>query len=535
MDSSSDTDDEQLFPIVVTNQAYLGSGGVFRYDDPLLLSGVLRAVVEGNLDAVKAMIESGKSVNINDNNGNTPLHIAVIKNNLKILEYLLSRYDIIVNVRNFRGETPLYEAVKIGHLTSTKMLIAAGANVNIPNYEDVTPLHISVSHPEILHLLIRNNATIDAADYCDDTPLHEAILDVSLESVCMLLYYNADANKPGGNNLTPFMKALMSQKVAIQEALFEYVDDFNATSNDNVTTLVLALTHQTPFVEEIIRRGAVVNYADLSTNGDMICAFSLCLQVPDIQNFKSVWNRLQYNEKRNSINLYFFFEYLNSDTIEKYMDVIIESDNVVTAVESFTKNENYFLFINKFAESQLSLELLTAFTCRLLQYGYRTTSYDIYGIFSHYGYCELFRILLYMDNDCIYGWLPYMVVPRAIFDINFNLNQSVLNDDEDVYQMHKRDVWQLLEYFICPSLMSALMYKYADDESMIRVLNSLPKIPSLIQLARNAARKYICKSFNVTSTCQFYTIIDHLNLSSVYKRILTFERKIYKVPCKINQ
>lgn len=51
----------------------------FDYVDPFTVSGVLKAVVLKDLAKVKELVSAGKSVNINDNNGNTPLHVAVIK------------------------------------------------------------------------------------------------------------------------------------------------------------------------------------------------------------------------------------------------------------------------------------------------------------------------------------------------------------------------------------------------------------------------------------------------------------------------
>ncbi|XP_018571754.1 ankyrin repeat and SOCS box protein 14-like [Anoplophora glabripennis] len=523
MDTSSDSD-EELFPIV-TDELYLNTArNVFLYDDPLLYLGVLRAVVEENLEKVKQLIESGKSVNINDNNGNTPLHIAVIKNNLEILEYLLSRDDLVVNVRNFKGETPLYYAVRMGRLQSATKLIQAGANVNLPNYEDVTPLHVSVSYPEVAHLLILYGAKIDAVDYSSDTPLHDATAERALNTVCMLLYYNADANSLGGNSLTPFMKALISEDIEVQEALFEYVDDFNVATEDHMTTLAIALTHETVFVEEIIKRGADVNYADSYENEDVACPFLLCLRVPNSENFKLIWEKLHYNEIRNTINLCLFFEHLDREDVENYIQVIIKTGNLKPAVESLTKNDNYFLFINKFAENKLKLEQLTVFTCCLLQYGYRTTSYDIYAIFFHYGYCELLKILLFMDNDYRKGWLPCMIVPRLMFDLDCQL----MNKVNEIYEIHKKDVLQLLEYFICPPFISALIFKYREEEQMKKLLESMPKVPSLMELARNATQTHILKSFDIVSTCQLYTIIKHLNVSSVYKKILLFEKKLYR-------
>lgn len=440
---------------------------------------------------------------------------------------MLACEDIIVNVRNFRGETPLYYAVRMGRLKSVEKLIRAGASVNLPNYdyENVTSLHVSVSYPDIAHLLVLNGAKIEAIDYSGDTPLHDATAERNLETVCMLLYYNADANARGGNNLTPFMRALISEDIDIQQALFEYVDDFNVSTDDHMTTLALALTHDTIYVEEIIKRGADVNYIYSYEDADVASPFLLCLRVPNYKNFKCIWEKLHYNKGRNSIELYLFFEYLERDDVEKYLQVIIDSGNIKPLVESLSKNDDYFLFINKFIESNLKVEQLAEFTYCLLQYGYRMTTYDIYTIFFNYGYCELIKILLFMDNDSNQHWLPHMIVPRLIFDIDCQLSSQI----NDVYDIPSKDVKQLVEYFVYPPFIKAWLNQYKDDPYMTFMLEHLPKVPSLIELARNAARLHIARSFNVTSSCQFYTIIKYLNISSVYKKILSFEKKIYKL------
>lgn len=58
------------------------SGNDFSKEDALLVFGVLRAVVEEDLEKLKQFLFFGKTVNVNDSKGNTPLHVAVIKNKL---------------------------------------------------------------------------------------------------------------------------------------------------------------------------------------------------------------------------------------------------------------------------------------------------------------------------------------------------------------------------------------------------------------------------------------------------------------------
>ena len=47
-----------------------------------------------------------ENVNIKDENGNTPLHVAVQQGNVKVVEVLLNK-GANVNVKNSVGETPL--------------------------------------------------------------------------------------------------------------------------------------------------------------------------------------------------------------------------------------------------------------------------------------------------------------------------------------------------------------------------------------------------------------------------------------------
>lgn len=71
-------DVENEFNICLQDACY--SGNDFSQEDALLVYGVLRAVVENDLEKLKNFLFFGKTVNVNDSNGNTPLHVAVIKN-----------------------------------------------------------------------------------------------------------------------------------------------------------------------------------------------------------------------------------------------------------------------------------------------------------------------------------------------------------------------------------------------------------------------------------------------------------------------
>lgn len=446
---------------------------------------------------------------------------------MDIIEFLLLQPSIDPNIRNFAGETPLMVACRTENIEAAKILIECGVDVNISNYEHVTPLHLAVSFPNLAHKLIQNGAHIDARDYSGDTPLHDAVAEECLETVYMLLYYNADVNAHGVNNLTPFMKSIIARNPYIQAALLEYVDDFNVETYDNVSTLALALSNRCPFVEDIIERGADVNYA---YGYDLQDAFSLCLQFPNARNFELIWNRLKYNADDMALGsvLWRISGTLRKELFEKYIDIIIESDNIEQVVDSVSNAEDFYMVIVRFCDffHQLSIEQLTKLTCRLLTYGYAVTSFDMSKVFLHYGYCDLYKIMLHMDIHVI-GMRP-PDTSRLIYDVNSNI-YSLLDQLVAIINIEylHNSIYQVLDYCIYPRLTSAYLDLNKDDYVTFKILH-LPKLPSLLELSRNKARDFIVHKCRVRTSRQFYTLINDLQISSVYKQILSFERILYK-------
>ncbi|XP_055059568.2 ankyrin repeat domain-containing protein 12 isoform X1 [Misgurnus anguillicaudatus] len=96
-------------------------------------------------------------VNKRNERGETPLHMAAIRGDVKQVKELIG-LGADVNVKDFAGWTPLHEACNLGYYDVAKVLIGAGAEVNTQGLDDDTPLHDASSsgHKDIVKLLLRH-------------------------------------------------------------------------------------------------------------------------------------------------------------------------------------------------------------------------------------------------------------------------------------------------------------------------------------------------------------------------------------------
>lgn len=110
--------------------------------------------------------------------GDTALHIVIAKRELKWLTYFIAK-GADVNLRNFKGTTPLWLAVSSAFTDGAQLLIAKGARINDPGPSGETPLIAAVHQKnlELVKSLIAAGADLNRADSSGRTPLDYAQLN----------------------------------------------------------------------------------------------------------------------------------------------------------------------------------------------------------------------------------------------------------------------------------------------------------------------------------------------------------------------
>lgn len=269
------------------------------------------AIMKNDPELVKHVVESNRNtINSIDENGRTPLHIAVQNGNLKIVEILIKNgayvnaktpegdsvlhyaienfytrwddvyFDILkhlvtenaeINAHAQDGDTALHKAIKYSYsrewnqnsLDLVKFLVLKGADINSANnFSKQTPLHL-VARSNVLEMtkyLIANNAEINVRDARGNTPLHEAALNGNLEIVRYLTLRGANINLKNKSNDTPLHYAGLNGHVDIIKFLITKNARLNDKNNSGDTPLHMAAKRgSSPSVYYLLSKGAKVN------------------------------------------------------------------------------------------------------------------------------------------------------------------------------------------------------------------------------------------------------------------------------------
>jgi ankyrin repeat protein len=187
-----------------------------RLDD-LLFS----EVKNNNLDGCKKLINAGANVNALDSRIFSPLHWAAIKGYADIAKLLIDA-GANVDIKNtYVDSAPLTLAARNGHTDVVKLLIDAGADVDVKIKRQLVPLYWAAvgDHADIVKLLIDANANMNKGDEDGITALHGAAHFGKTNIAKILIDSGALLDLTDADNWTAFDFAIDNDNLDIAKLL----------------------------------------------------------------------------------------------------------------------------------------------------------------------------------------------------------------------------------------------------------------------------------------------------------------------------
>lgn len=207
----------------------------------------LYAIENGDIGRMKFLLHF--IPNIIKNNKFHYLHKAIeVWGNPDILELLLVNGADPNDALGEYKQTPLLAVLAKENVTDEakllriKLLLKAGANPNIKDASDLTPLMEAVlgNKRALVELLLNAGADTESIS-SDATPLVEAIKHGFTDIVRLLLESGAKVNFAPRRGITPLMIAAREGIVEIMELLLTFGADSNARNDLDYTALIYAI------------------------------------------------------------------------------------------------------------------------------------------------------------------------------------------------------------------------------------------------------------------------------------------------------
>ncbi|XP_006817520.1 ankyrin repeat and KH domain-containing protein 1-like [Saccoglossus kowalevskii] len=240
------------------------------------IRSLVDACTEGDVNAVRKLLDEGRSVHETTEEGESLLSLACSAGYYELAQVLLAMHANVED-RGIKGDcTPLMESSSAGHTDIIRLLLAHGADINAQSSTGNTPLMYTCNggHEDAVKVLLENGANLEDVNENGHTPLMEAAsaghLGVAkiliekgalinahsnefkesaltlacykghLEMVKLLLEAGADHEHKTDEMHTALMEAAMDGHVEVAKLLLEHGAQVNMPADSFESPLTLA-------------------------------------------------------------------------------------------------------------------------------------------------------------------------------------------------------------------------------------------------------------------------------------------------------
>ena len=177
-----------------------------------------KAVQFDDVKTVQTLLQRGFDPNTVNPAGHSGLMLAVREPSLKVAEVLAAWPQTKVESRNDKDESPLMLAALKGHLALVKKLVERDADVNKTGWTALH-YAASGGHVQVIDFLLEHSAYIDAESPNGTTPLMMAAMYGSPESVKLLIQAGADLNVKNTVGMTALDFAVRGKRQNAKELI----------------------------------------------------------------------------------------------------------------------------------------------------------------------------------------------------------------------------------------------------------------------------------------------------------------------------
>ncbi|KAK7003963.1 26S proteasome non-ATPase regulatory subunit 10, partial [Biomphalaria glabrata] len=199
-----------------------------RMSTPLMI-----ASKHGHVNIIRSLIMSDKCslnsadhmLNEVDDEGNGPLHYAVLDNKTEAVHELL-QLGCCPNLLNNHSMTPLHFCASDGDVNLVTLLSSYLANLELNDLKGQTPLHKASEHNRlgVVEVLLQLGADIDTQDNKMYTPLMIACHKGYVELVKLLLKHGAETSKKNNLSQTCLQVATIRSQYDVVQVLLSLGD-----------------------------------------------------------------------------------------------------------------------------------------------------------------------------------------------------------------------------------------------------------------------------------------------------------------------
>ena len=126
---------------------YLDQGADINFQNSGIFSSeetaCMKAAENGQLEAIKYLVERGADFHLGNSGGEIPLTRAASKDHQEVVLYLISKGEDINYQESNYGMTPLLHAVSYGDVSYIRQLISNGADKDVRDKNGNTPMTLA--------------------------------------------------------------------------------------------------------------------------------------------------------------------------------------------------------------------------------------------------------------------------------------------------------------------------------------------------------------------------------------------------------